>query len=696
MSAREAWRLEDESARLEALRQYGILDTVPEPAFDDLARLAAQLIGTPVALISLVDEHRVWHKARVGIDVTETPRAEAFCSTAIFQSTEPTLMIVPDACRDPRFANNPLVKNDPHIRFYAGATLVSPQRHVLGTLCVIDHQPRALRPEQEQGLLMLARQVVGQLELRQALRRQSALMQEREQAHAALVKTREHLAAVIEAEPECVSIIRADGTLLDMNPAGLEMFEIDRLERVLGASVFSVVAPEFRDAFIAFHRRVCAGERGRMTFDVVGLRGTRRTIETHAAPLHHGPSGTLAHLAISRDVTTMKRGRELELHEMAERRAAEEALRRSNERYQAVLRATQDVVWDWDWTRGVMTWSERLEAMLGHAPSSRHAEPAWKEAQLHPADRERVGQSLHAALGRRADSWSEEYQFRRGDGSYAHVLDRAALSYDAEGLPTRLVGAISDLTEQRELQAQLSLAERMATVGTLAAGVAHEINNPLSYVIGNLKYALESLEAHPLAQDAEGQEVRHALQEAEEGAQRVRVIVRELKTFSRGDEESVGPLDVHKPLESALMMAANEINHNARLVRDYARLPQVLANEARLAQVFLNLLVNAVQAMPSDTTHRNELRVVTRARGSGQVVVEISDTGAGIPPHLRARIFEPFFTTKPIGEGTGLGLSVCHRIITQLRGAIEVDSEPGQGSTFRILLPVAEAHARAG
>ncbi|PTL78915.1 ATP-binding protein [Vitiosangium sp. GDMCC 1.1324] len=680
----------NEDARLAALRSYAVLDTEPEPAFDDLTRLAALFTSTPIALISLVDEHRLWFKARQGLDVHEVPRVGSLCSYAVLQSADPQPLIVPDALADPRFAHTPLVQAAPYVRFYAGAPLVLPGNLVLGMLCVIDQKPRELQPAQVQALVMLARQVVDQLEHRLAARRHALLNQELERAHAAMAESREQLAAFIQAEPECVKIVGADGTLLQINPAGLEMIEAESSEQVLGASVFPIIAPEYREAFEQFHQLICAGERGFLTFEIVGLKGTRRCMETHASPLRYGPSGEIAHLAVTRDVTVMKRARQAELREIEERRSAEHALRRSNERYQAVLRATQDVVWDWDWQRETIIWSERLEPMLGHSLPGLLAKPAWKEEQIHPGDRERVGASLREALARRAALWAEEYRFRRGDGTYAQVLDRAAVSYDSTGRPTRLVGAISDVTRQRELQAQLSLAERMATVGTLAAGVAHEINNPLSYVLSNLRFSLDTLA--PLTTTGESEdlsEVHGALQDAVEGAQRMQVIVSELKTFSRGDEENICPVDVHKPLESALRMAANDIHRRARLRRDHANLPLARANESRLAQVFLNLLVNAVQALPDRAPEQNEIRVVTRKLGDAQVMIEFSDTGVGIPPHLRARIFEPFFTTKPVGEGTGLGLSVCHRLITQMKGSIEVDSEPGQGATFRVILPVA-------
>ncbi len=243
-----------------------------------------------------------------------------------------------------------------------------------------------------------------------------------------------------------------------------------------------------------------------------------------------------------------------------------------------------------------------------------------------------------------------------------------------------------DLTERNQMQARLLFADRMASVGTLAAGVAHEINNPLAYIMANLGFAAEELALFPQTETLA--EVRQAIQEAREGAERVRRIVRDLKTFSRADEDESGLADVRRVLESAINMAFNEIRHRAQLVREYREAPYVLANEGRLGQVFLNLLVNAAQAIPEGGATKHTIRVVLREEG-GEVVVEGHDTGMGISQNHLARLFDPFFTTKPVGVGTGLGLAVCHGIVTSVGGEIEVQSEEGKGSVFRVRMPAA-------
>jgi signal transduction histidine kinase len=264
--------------------------------------------------------------------------------------------------------------------------------------------------------------------------------------------------------------------------------------------------------------------------------------------------------------------------------------------------------------------------------------------------------------------------------------------------------------ERKRMQEQLLISERMASVGLLAASVAHEINNPLAVLLGNLEFV-----RHGLTQLAEQTAARAAvaggsaldarlaadlrkidepLRDAHEAAERVRRIARDLKVFSRtADDERRGPVELDKVLESSIRMASNEIRHRATLVKDYREVPPVDANEARLGQVFLNLIVNGAQAIPQGRADANMITIATRLGEDGRVVVAISDTGVGIAPDLLKRIFDPFFTTKPSGVGTGLGLAICQRILEGMDGHISVDSTLGRGTTFSVSLPAVRATA---
>ncbi|HEU5057201.1 MAG TPA: response regulator [Kofleriaceae bacterium] len=257
--------------------------------------------------------------------------------------------------------------------------------------------------------------------------------------------------------------------------------------------------------------------------------------------------------------------------------------------------------------------------------------------------------------------------------------------------PRVLLGAIEDVLRRHERKlepARIAQAERLAALGTLAAGMAHEINNPLTYVLLNLNCALRELELLAGETDRDRvQQVEKLVQSALEGAERIRGITSGIRAFSRAEDVRRVPLDVRSVLDSALRLIMHEIRHRARLTRVYGDVPLVLAGEGRLGQVFLNLLTNAVQAIPEENAGSHEIGLATSTDGHGNAVIEVSDTGCGIPPHLIGRIFEPFFTTKPIGHGTGLGLSISHGIVRSLGGDIEVTSQVGSGSRFRVIIP---------
>ncbi|MBI2606826.1 MAG: response regulator [Deltaproteobacteria bacterium] len=249
----------------------------------------------------------------------------------------------------------------------------------------------------------------------------------------------------------------------------------------------------------------------------------------------------------------------------------------------------------------------------------------------------------------------------------------------------------ADVTEHRHQRMELERAERMAAVGALAAGVAHEINNPLTYVLANLMFLSDELGHAPMSS-----ELTRMLAEAREGAERVRDIVRDLRTFSHMPDEQVDAIDVRDSLEWAIKMANNEIRHRAQIVKQYGEPPRVLGNQSKLAQVFLNLLINAAHAIPVGHSSTQKIRIATKTDERSCAVIAIQDSGEGIPKKNLRRIFEPFFTTKPIGIGTGLGLSICLNIVRAMGGDITVKSEKGHGTEVTVVIPPARAQDAAG
>jgi PAS domain S-box-containing protein len=370
---------------------------------------------------------------------------------------------------------------------------------------------------------------------------------------------------------------------------------------------------------------------------------------------------------------------------------AEEELRRSEVSFRTLIENLPDMMVVFGKDKRVRYANLKVATALGYADLR---EMVGKHVSdiIPPEDLALTDMRMQEALTTGLAALQERRMVRR-DGSMLHVEATSfTLPFDGE---EAIVSVSHDLTERYQMQSRLMLAQRMASVGTLAAGVAHEINNPLAYLTANLAFAREAL-ATVQEEDSRGLEPRlsaaladaqAALAEAQQGADRVRTIVRDLKTFSRVDVADNTDVDVRQVLESTLNLATTEIRHRARLVKQFSEVPRVRANESRLGQVFLNLLVNAAQAIPGGTPERHEIRVTTRVGGDGRVVVEVSDTGMGIPAEHLPRLFDPFFTTKEPGVGTGLGLSICHGLVTALGGEIHVESEPGKGSTFRVLLP---------
>ncbi|QRK04937.1 PAS domain S-box protein [Archangium violaceum] len=374
--------------------------------------------------------------------------------------------------------------------------------------------------------------------------------------------------------------------------------------------------------------------------------------------------------------------------EMAERISHDqEALRRSEASFRTLIERTPDAVFvHRDQT--LLFANPAAVALLGH---EREEDLRGRKVEeiLIPEDQERLAESSQPGAAR-------EVHFRHRGGQQV-LGEVVTFSVPFDDQPA-VVSIARDITERKQVQEKLRATDRMVSLGTLAAGVAHELNNPISYVLSNLRFAVDELgeqtEAGGTLSLEQLKEIQQALREALEGGERMRNIVRDLRSFSRREDERFGPVDIHAVLDSCASLARSEIRHRAQLVKEYGEIPRVLGNESRLGQLFLNLLVNAAQAIPEGDAKTNHVRLTTASVDAEWVVISVQDTGVGIPPENLQRLFKPFFTTKPVGVGTGLGLSICHGIVTAMGGRIEVSSEVGKGTTFRVFMPVAEKGAQ--
>lgn len=365
-------------------------------------------------------------------------------------------------------------------------------------------------------------------------------------------------------------------------------------------------------------------------------------------------------------------------------------LSESERRYRAVLENAHDAI-------SILTpdcvfreVNGRLSALLGLPKDKIVGRPLTSFLSPHAAQASSGG-----GLAQDPDAGrSRPVELARPDGTTLFVeFSNSRIDIAGEEL---LVSIGRDVTDELRAQAQLLISDRMASIGMLAAGVAHEINNPLAAVIANLDLAARDLSVlkkqvgSPAALDPLTSEVR----DARDAAARVKAIVRDLKVFSRVEQEPRTRVDVHRVLDSVTRMAWNEIRHRAQLVKDYGPIPWVLANESRLGQIFLNLIVNAAQAIPEGKANLNQIALRTWAsKARDSVFVSVSDTGTGMSAETCRKLFTPFFTTKPHGLGTGLGLAICHRLVTELGGEISVESELGRGTTLRVSLPASMEEA---
>ena len=469
--------------------------------------------------------------------------------------------------------------------------------------------------------------------------------------------------------------------------ADRRMFWSDEIYRILGISRQDT-PPDSETFYLRVHPD-----------DLAFVRQEKKTAAagSHRADFEHRivrPDGEVRHFHQISEMILDDRGRPVREHgtiqDITAHKRVEEALRRSEERFKFVARAVSDVVWDWDLAANTLWWNDGFLTTFGFVANE--IEPsveAWT-SRIHPDDRDRVMGSIRHAIDAGADSWSAEYRFQRKDHSHAVVQDRGYILRDAARCGVRMVGGMRDLTEQKRMEAQYLRAQRMESIGTLAGGIAHDLNNVLTPIM----MAIELLKLGP------GDETRRGklLESIQLNGQRGADLVRQVLSFARGRDGLRVAIHLRPLIDDLESVISETFPRNIRIVvQTPADLWPFTGDQTQLHQVLLNLAVNARDAMPHGGTltlsaANLTLDAAAASRSAGAtpghyVLLMATDTGLGIAPELRDRIFEPFFTTKEFGQGTGMGLATVHTVVKRHGGFLAVESEVGRGTTFKIFLP---------
>ncbi len=485
---------------------------------------------------------------------------------------------------------------------------------------------------------------------------------DRKRAAERLAENEGWLRAIVDAEPECVKVLDGSGRVVSMNPAGLAMVEADTPEQIVGQKVLSVVVPEYHQAFTDLENRVLAGESGTLEFEIVGFKGTRRWLETHAVPLRSPRGDVHSVLGITRDITTRKQ--------------AERALRESEERLQLVSRATNDAVWDWDFESDELWWGEAFHALFGYA--GHEVEPrieSWHN-RIHPDDRERVINGVRAAIDGGEIFWSDEYRFRRKDGAYAQIYDRGHVIHDADGRPVRMVGSMMEISERRRTEAQLrNLAARLEAIREEErTRIAREIHDEVGQALTALKMDLAWL-AKKIP--ARGTPVRRKLVGMEGVIDATMdALHRILAELRPGVLDDLG-------LPAAIRWLADEFKRRTEITCTVHMTGGEPGLDSGQATAVFRILQ---EALTNVARHAKARRVEIRLHVLPTAFeLVVTDDGRGITA-------EELQATGTLGI-----LGMRERAITW-HGRVTVHGDPGRGTTVRVFMPVDRTAptARAG
>ena len=491
-----------------------------------------------------------------------------------------------------------------------------------------------------------------------------------------LEKSENKLRTIIETEPECVKLISADGTLLEMNPAGLHMIEADSIEQVRGNNIYRLIDLEFRKQFKQMNEDVFEGKSRNLEFKITGLKGTHRWLETHAVPFRNANGEIIAMLSVTRDIT--------------ERKKMEEEIFQVQHDWEDTFDIITDMITVHDKDLNIIHYNKAAEKILGL--------PFLK------VTKDKCFQFYHGTEYPPVGCPSCQ-TFKTGVLSTVEIFEphlnmfieiRAIPRFDSQHQIIGLIHVARDVTERKKLEDQLRHAQKMEAIGTLTGGIANDFNNILTAIIG---YA--SLLRMKMNKD---DPLRVNLDQILASSERAANLIQSLLAFSRKQISHLEPMNICENIKNIEKLLMRVIGENITLKTILAGGLTVMADSTQMDQVLINLCTNARDAMPDGgtliiKTEPVELdREFIASHGYGEqgkhALISVTDTGIGMDEKTRERIFEPFFTTKEVGKGTGLGLAIVYGIIKQHKGVITCYSEPDKGTTFKIYLPMIKSELR--
>ncbi len=661
----------NEAARLDALRQYQILDTSPEQAFDDLVFLAAQICGTAIALINLIDANRQWFKAKVGMDIDEMPIDIGFCPICMRLAD---VLIIPDTLADEKFATNPAVTSYPYVRFYAGVPIITADGESIGVLCIADLEPREISREQMEALQAISRLIVRQLEIRRNLAELATIKTEYKHAQSALWQSESTLRSFFDSAPMMMGIVElVDDEILHIsdNAATAKFFGLTPAQ--MQNRVVSNVGQQqlYVRNWIDYCRQAQCTQLP-VNFEYAhdthsGKRWLRATISAIA-----GSSQRRSRFAyIVEDISDRKQ---------AEHQVREQA---------ALLDIATDAIVVRDLSNKILLWNKSAEKLYGWK-----VEEAINNYAHQLLDNEPLPQQLEIYKHvLEHGSWLGELQKMTKSGKEIIVESRWTLVSDEHLQAKSILIVDTDITQKKQQEKQFLRAQRMESIGTLASGIAHDLNNVLSPILMSVQL---------LKSKCQDELALTMLAIVESNAKRGANLVKQVLSFARGIEGDRTVLQAkHLILEMKQIVEQTfpkSITVYAEVTPD---LWHVCGDSTQLHQVLMNLCLNARDAMPEGGNLKisaknifideNYTKMHLEAQVGSYIVLNISDTGFGIPNEQLDRIFEPFFTTKEFGKGTGLGLSNVMGIIKGHGGFINVSSSVGKGTLFQVYLPAVPA-----